>query len=176
MALITNPIEDLMRGQGLTDSARSTIKETLPYQSGTLAQGLVPDETGKRSISNVQLPSLVFSPTVDTIANQKLGFNQKPVSYGAKFKSDNPKANKWTLDIMKELFGNTPTADRTEYMTRQYGGDAGKYSLYGLDYLKDRKNTDKLDELLRNINPVQDRLLRSNSRYFKEPPQEKKKK
>jgi hypothetical protein len=181
LALITNPIEASLKGESLDDSARMAAKELLPYQTGMAAQALVPGEDGI-SLENAQLPSSVFSPGIDTLANQKLGFNQKPISYSANFQQDKSerKANDWTLEGLKELVGDSPSADRLEYLIKQYGGDAGKYGAHGGDYLDSLRTgsnkNNRLDLMLQNLNPLQDRYYTDKNRTFKSPPQETKKK
>jgi hypothetical protein len=174
LALISDPIEAMLQGEPLDSSARMAIKETVPYQLGNFAQGLVPAE-GTTPIQNMQFPSFVGLPVLDVMANSKVGFNQKPVSYGAKFSPKDAKANDWTLDVFKNLMGDKPGADQAQYLTEQYLGDYGKYLGRTADYGINPTNTDKLDELLRYLNPIQDRYYNNDSRFVKPIPQETKK-
>jgi hypothetical protein len=169
LALLTNPIEAILSGnmEDLNDTARLAVKETVPYQLGNFAQGLVPNQDGSMTIKdNAQVPSGVWSPALDVVANDKLGFNRNAISFGDKFGKENPAANKFTTDIAKKVFGNKARADYAQYLATQYPGDAGKYGLYTLDYLADPTNTDKLDALIQNLNPLQDRAYSKNTELF----------
>jgi hypothetical protein len=169
LALLTNPIEAILSGnmEDLNDTARLAVKETVPYQLGNFAQGLVPNQDGSMTIKdNAQVPSGVWSPALDVVANDKLGFNRNAISFGDKFGKENPAANKFTTDIAKKVFGNKARADYAQYLATQYPGDAGKYGLYTLDYLADPTNTDKLDVLIQNLNPLQDRAYSKNTELF----------
>jgi hypothetical protein len=169
LALLTNPIEAILSGntEDLNDTARLAVKEAVPYQLGNFAQGLVPNQDGSMTIKdNAQVPSGVWSPALDVIANDKLGFNRNAISFGDKFGKENPAANKFTTDIAKKVFGNKARADYAQYLATQYPGDAGKYGLYTLDYLADPTNTDKLDALIQNLNPLQDRAYSKDTELF----------
>jgi hypothetical protein len=176
LALISNPIEAALKGEDLNDSLRLLAKESVPYQGGMAAQGFVPNEDGSVTpLQNMQFPGTVATPGAEVLGNNKIGFNQKPISFGAHFKGADAEANDWTLDLYKNGLGNNPNADFVQYLTQQYGGDAGKYTNYSLDWLLDRSNSDKLDAMLQNLNPLQDRYYSPDSRYFKAPPQESRK-
>jgi hypothetical protein len=161
LALLTDPIEALLAGNkdDLNAAARLTVKEAVPYQLGNVAQGLVPNTDGSVTVrKNMQVPSTVFSPGLDVAANDKLGFNRNAISFADKFGRKNPQANKFTLDLFKKMGGNKARADYLQYLATSYPGDAGKYGSYSLDYLLDPKNNDKLDAMLQNLNPLQDRV------------------
>jgi hypothetical protein len=161
LALLTDPIEALLSGNkdDLNAAARLTVKEAVPYQLGNVAQGLVPNTDGSVTVrKNMQVPSTVFSPALDVAANDKLGFNRNAISFADKFGRKNPQANKFTLDLFKKMGGNKARADYLQYLATSYPGDAGKYGSYSLDYLLDPKNNDKLDAMLQNLNPLQDRV------------------
>jgi hypothetical protein len=178
LALLTDPIEALLSGnkEDLNAAARLGVKEAVPYQLGYAAQGLVPNTDGSVTIrKNVQVPSLIASPAIDVAANDKLGFNRNAISFADKFGRKNPQANKFTLDLFKKMGGNTARADYLQYLATSYPGDAGKYGSYSLDYLLDPKNNDKLDAMLQNLNPLQDRVFSTNAsiaghKIFKNPP------
>lgn len=171
MAILSTPVEAALTNEDLDDSMRLATKEIVPYQAGNFAQGLFPEE-GTLPSQNMQVPSFVGSPLIDVITNKKAGFNQKPVSYGALAKdAANKEANEYTLDIFKKLMGNNPTADQAEYLIKQYFGDAGKYGSYTADVLADPTNKEKIDEALRNLNPLQDRYYHNDNRFFKKVPQ-----
>jgi hypothetical protein len=178
LALLTDPIEALLSGnkEDLNASARLAVKEAVPYQLGNVAQGLVPNTDGSVTVrNNMQVPSTVFSPGLDVAANDKLGFNRNAISFADKFGRKNPQANKFTLDLFKKMGGNTARADYLQYLATSYPGDAGKYGSYSLDYLLDPKNNDKLDAMLQNLNPLQDRVYSTNAtiaghKVFKNPP------
>jgi hypothetical protein len=173
LALLTNPIEAVLAGnkEDLNASARLAVKEAVPYQLGYAAQGLVPNTDGSVTVrDNAQVPGTVFSPALDVMANDKLGFNHNAISFADKFGRENPKANKFTQDLFKKAFGNKSRADYAQYLATQYPGDAGKYGTYSLDYLLDPKNSDKLDAMLENLNPLQDRMYEKNNKFFKNPP------
>jgi hypothetical protein len=165
LALLTNPIEAILAGnkEDLNASARLAVKETIPYQLGNIAQGLVPNTDGSVTIrKNTQVPSTVLSPALDVAANDKLGFNRNAISFADKFGRQDAKANKFTLDVFKKTFGNKARADYAQYLATQYPGDAGKYGAHILDYLMEPDNTDKLDAMLQNLNPLQDRIYSKN--------------
>jgi hypothetical protein len=177
LALISDPIEAALQGEELNDSARFLAKEGIPYQVGNVAQGLVPDEDGNtlfnrdpmtKNVMGANAPSTVLTPGLDVLVNDKTGFNRKPISYS------NKKANDWTLDPYKK-FGNTPNADALQYLVEQLGGDYGKYTGRVADYAMNPTNMDKLDEMLRYLNPLQDRYYNDNSRVFRPIPQESRK-
>jgi hypothetical protein len=178
LALLTDPIEALLSGnkEDLNAAARLGVKEAVPYQLGNVAQGLVPNTDGSVTVrKNMQVPSTVFSPGLDVAANDKLGFNRNAISFADKFGRKNPQANKFTLDLFKKMGGNTARADYLQYLATSYPGDAGKYGSYSLDYLLDPKNNDKLDAMLQNLNPLQDRVFSTNAtvaghKVFKNPP------
>jgi hypothetical protein len=178
LALLTDPIEALLSGnkEDLNASARLAVKEAVPYQLGNVAQGLVPNTDGSVTVrKNMQVPSTVFSPGLDVAANDKLGFNRNAISFADKFGRKNPQANKFTLDLFKKMGGNKARADYLQYLATTYPGDAGKYGSYSLDYLLDPKNNDKLDAMLQNLNPLQDRVFSTNAtvaghKVFKNPP------
>jgi hypothetical protein len=178
LALLTDPIEALLSGnkEDLNAAARLGVKEAVPYQLGNVAQGLVPNTDGSVTVrKNMQVPSSVFSPALDVAANDKLGFNRNAISFADKFGRKNPQANKFTLDLFKKMGGNTARADYLQYLATSYPGDAGKYGSYSLDYLLDPKNNDKLDAMLQNLNPLQDRVFSTNAtvaghKIFKNPP------
>jgi hypothetical protein len=178
LALLTDPIEALLSGnkEDLNAAARLGVKEAVPYQLGNVAQGLVPNTDGSVTVrKNMQVPSTVFSPGLDVAANDKLGFNRNAISFADKFGRKNPQANKFTLDLFKKMGGNTARADYLQYLATSYPGDAGKYGSYSLDYLLDPKNNDKLDAMLQNLNPLQDRVFSTNAtvaghKIFKNPP------
>jgi hypothetical protein len=178
LALLTDPIEALLSGnkEDLNAAARLGVKEAVPYQLGNVAQGLVPNTDGSVTVrKNMQVPSLIASPALDVAANDKLGFNRNAISFADKFGRKNPQANKFTLDLFKKLGGNKARADYLQYLATTYPGDAGKYGSYSLDYLLDPKNNDKLDAMLQNLNPLQDRVFSTNAtvaghKVFKNPP------
>jgi hypothetical protein len=178
LALLTDPIEALLSGnkEDLNAAARLGVKEAVPYQLGNVAQGLVPNTDGSVTVrKNMQVPSLIASPALDVAANDKLGFNRNAISFADKFGRKNPQANKFTLDLFKKMGGNTARADYLQYLATSYPGDAGKYGSYSLDYLLDPKNNDKLDAMLQNLNPLQDRVFSTNAtvaghKVFKNPP------
>jgi hypothetical protein len=178
LALLTDPIEALLSGnkEDLNAAARLGVKEAVPYQLGNVAQGLVPNTDGSVTVrKNMQVPSTVFSPGLDVAANDKLGFNRNAISFADKFGRKNPQANKFTLDLFKKMGGNKARADYLQYLATTYPGDAGKYGSYSLDYLLDPKNNDKLDAMLQNLNPLQDRVFSTNAtvaghKVFKNPP------
>jgi hypothetical protein len=178
LALLTDPIEALLSGnkEDLNAAARLAVKEAVPYQLGSVAQGLVPNTDGSVTVrKNMQVPSLIASPALDVAANDKLGFNRNAISFADKFGRKNPQANKFTLDLFKKLGGNKARADYLQYLATTYPGDAGKYGSYSLDYLLDPKNNDKLDAMLQNLNPLQDRVFSTNAsiaghKVFKNPP------
>lgn len=176
LALITNPIEAMMAGESLSSSMKYATKELSPYQLGHITQGLVPDEEGKTLFDRdkftkvpegITMPAVgPFGPIMDITTNDKMGFNRKPISYSS------DKANKWTTEAGRLLGGgDTPNADAVEYLARQYGGDVGKYGIYGLDAIlgsdesEDTKKA-RIDALLQNLNPLQDRAYGVN-KYFK---------
>jgi hypothetical protein len=176
LALISNPIEAALKGESQSDSMQLLVKELVPYQIGNAAQGLVPNGDGSITpTQNMQVPSVVFSPGIDAIANKKLGFNQKPISFGGYYQGADANANEWTLDIFKDLLGDNPGADKSQYLIEQYLGDYGKYGNRAADLGIDSSNEDKLTELLRAINPLQDRIYKEDSRYFRPPLAETKK-
>lgn len=176
LALISNPIEAALKGEDLNDSMRLLVKESVPYQGGMIAQGFVPNEDGSITpLQNMQFPGTIATPGAEVLGNNKIGFNQKPISFGAHFKGADAKANDWTLDLYKKALGNNPNADYVQYLTQQYGGDMGKYGNYSLDWLLEPGNTDKLDAMLENLNPLQDRYYAPDNKYFKSPPQESRK-
>jgi hypothetical protein len=178
LALLTDPIEALLSGnkEDLNAAARLGVKEAVPYQLGNVAQGLVPNTDGSVTVrKNMQVPSLIASPALDVAANDKLGFNRNAISFADKFGRKNPQANKFTLDLFKKMGGNKARADYLQYLATTYPGDAGKYGSYSLDYLLDPKNNDKLDTMLQNLNPLQDRVFSTNAtvaghKIFKNPP------
>jgi hypothetical protein len=178
LALLTDPIEALLSGnkEDLNAAARLGVKEAVPYQLGNVAQGLVPNTDGSVTVrKNMQVPSLIASPALDVAANDKLGFNRNAISFADKFGRKNPQANKFTLDLFKKIGGNKARADYLQYLATTYPGDAGKYGSYSLDYLLDPKNNDKLDAMLQNLNPLQDRVFSTNAtvaghKIFKNPP------
>jgi hypothetical protein len=170
LALIVNPMESILADEPLNEDMRLAVKEAVPLQIGTFAQGLVPEADGTLDISdNVQLPTFVGSPIVDMKTNEKSGFNGNPISFQDAYRNEDVQPNDWTLDIMKNLGLGGSRADYAEYAIRQYGGDLGKYGLYGMEYLMEPSNQDKLDMLLENLNPLQDRMYQSNSRWWKDP-------
>jgi hypothetical protein len=161
LALLTNPIEAILSGskEDLNASARLAVKEAVPYQVGNFAQGLVPNADGSVTIrKNAQVPSTVASPALDVAANDKLGFNRNAISFADKFGRQDAKANKFTLDLFKKTFGNKARADYAQYLATQYPGDAGKYGTHILDWLMEPGNNDKLDAMIQNLNPLQDRI------------------
>jgi hypothetical protein len=176
LALVSNPIEAALKGESQSESMQLLVKELLPYQTGNILQGAVPNGDGSITpVSNAQIPSTVFSPGVDVVANKKIGFNQKPVSYGAHYQGEESKANSWTLDVFKQLMGDNPNADRSQYLIEQILGDYGKYGTRAANFGADTSDQERLDELLRNLNPLQDRIYKENSRFFKPPIAETKK-
>jgi hypothetical protein len=179
LALITNPIEAALKGDSLDDSMKLLVKETVPYQVGNVAQGLVPDENGKtlsdrdkmtKNMMGVAAPSTVLTPFADVMFNDKTSFNRKPISFNA------DESNKWTMDLFTDLIGKKPNADALQYLVQQYGGDAGKYGTYIGDAIKDPTNEDKIDEMLRYLNPLQDRYYRQDGKYGFRPVQQETKK
>jgi hypothetical protein len=165
LALLTNPIEAILAGnkEDLNASGRLAVKETVPYQLGNVAQGLFPNKDGSVTIrKNAQVPGTVFSPALDVLANDKLGFNRNAISFADKFGRQDAKSNKFTLDLFTKTFGKTARADYAQYLATQYPGDAGKYGAHILDYLMEPSNTDKLDAMLQNLNPLQDRIYSKN--------------
>jgi hypothetical protein len=175
LALISNPIEAALNDDPLNDSMRLLAKEATPFQLGNIAQGLVPDVEGNTLFNNapmtgnmmgVSAPSTVLTPFLDTMVNDKTGFNRKPISY------NQDSANEWTQDVFKGVTGDNPNADRVQYLIQQLLGDYGKYGSYAADYLVDPSNQDKLDDMLRYLNPAQDRYYSPNSKFFREPIQE----
>jgi hypothetical protein len=176
LALVSNPIEAALKGESQSDSMQLLVKELLPYQTGNILQGAVPNGDGSITpVSNAQIPSTVFSPGVDVVANKKIGFNQKPVSYGAHYKGEESAANSWTLDVFKQMLGDNPNADRSQYLIEQILGDYGKYGTRAANFGADTSDQERLDELLRNLNPLQDRWYKENSRFLKPPIAETKK-
>jgi hypothetical protein len=174
LALLSNPIEAALKGESLSDSGQLVAKEALPYQAGNLLQGLVPNGDGSITpVANAQIPSTVFSPLIDTVANKKIGFNQKPVSFGAHWQGEDAPANDWTLEMFRELLGDNPNADRAQYVIEQYLGDYGKYGTRAANAAIN-PSEDALTELMRSINPAQDRAYLENSRWFRPPLQETK--
>jgi hypothetical protein len=174
LALISDPIEAALQGEELNSSAKFLAKEGVPYQVGNVAQGLIPDSEGNtlfnrdpmtKNMSGVNAPSTVLTPGLDLMVNDKTGFNRKPISYSDK------KANDWTLDAYKKI-GNTPNADALQYLVEQLGGDYGKYAGRVADYATNPTNMDKLDEMLRYLNPLQDRYYNDKSKLFRPVPQE----
>lgn len=159
LALVTNPIEAALKGEDQNEAMRLLVKELVPYQGGNIAQGLVPNADGSVTpTQNMQVPSVVFSPGIDAIANKKLGFNQKPISFGGYYGGADAEANDWTLDVFKDLMGNNPSADKTQYLIEQYLGDYGKYGNQTLNAILGR-NDNKVEEALRYLNPLQDRVF-----------------
>lgn len=173
LALLSDPIEAALTGDkdAMNYAEQNIVKETIPFQMGNVAQGLVPNNDGSVTIrQNAEVPSTVFGPAIDTIANKKLSFNQNPISYQDTFNRKNPKANKWTLDEFKNALGNNPRADYAQYLTTNLGGDYGKYGAYGLDALLDPGNQSKVDAALQYLNPFQDRVYSTDNHIFKTPP------
>lgn len=158
VAVVTNMLEAHMGLMDGIDAASFALKETTPYQLGNVTQALVPNDDGTVSfVDNITLPSTFAEPLVDVVTNSKMSFNRKPVVYG-------DEASNYvspTIDSIPAVEGK-PAADQLEYLTRQYGGDYSKYALAGLDSLLE-KNTDRLN----NLNPLQDRYKRDDSKWFK---------
>jgi hypothetical protein len=180
LALVTNPIEAALKGEDQNEAMRLLVKELVPYQGGNFAQGLVPNADGSMTpTQNMQVPSLVFSPGVDAIANKKLGFNQKPISFGGYYQGADAEANDWTLDVFKDLMGNNPGADKAQYLIEQYLGDYGKYGNQAANAAFGQ-NEDRVEEALRYLNPLQDRIFLKDGKGplgipFRTPAQETKK-
>jgi hypothetical protein len=159
LALVTNPIEAALKGEDQNEAMRLLVKELVPYQGGNFAQGLVPNANGSMTYrDNTQWPSTVLSPSQDIEANKKMGFNDKPISFGGYYKGADAAANDWTLDVFKRAIGDNPGADFTQYGIEQYGGDYGKYLNQILNAGFGR-NDNKVEEALRYLNPAQDRVF-----------------
>lgn len=161
LALFTDPIEAALTGDksALVNSEQNAMKEAVPYQLGNLAKGVIRDQNGqfnpRKNADNI-LASTAAEPIADWLANQKIGFNHNPISYADTFGRKNPKANSWTLDAYKKALGNKPNADYAQYLTEQYGGDAGKY-MEQLVNLAQQHNKSSLQTAIQNLNPLQDR-------------------
>jgi hypothetical protein len=185
LALISDPIEAALLGdKGFKRSAKQlALKELTPYQLGNVSQGLVKNKDGSRTVlKNSTVPGTVFTPGIDMVANKKVGFNKKPISYGDAYqkKGKDPKAGKYTMDIFKKLGHNKPAADYAEYAVKQYGGDAGKYLAYLADLGLKPSDKKKIDAAIQNLNPLQDRIYTNpdknkGTKWFKDPFQETKK-
>jgi hypothetical protein len=181
LAILLNPIEAAIIGdnQGVNDALRAAVKETVPLQLGNFTQGLVPNTDGSMTaLKNSTVPGFGFSPILDVKANEKLGLNSNPISIQDYFHNKDPKANKYTMDIFKKMFGDKPRADYAQYLATYLPGDYGKYGVNIADFLNDPSNQSKLDAVIQNLNPLQDRIYGKSDvgghQVFKNVPQKSK--
>jgi hypothetical protein len=181
LAILLNPIEAAMIGdkQGVNDALRAAVKEAVPLQLGNFMQGLVPNTDGSMTmLKNSTVPGFGFSPILDVKANEKLGLNSNPISIQDYFHRKDPKANKYTMDVFKKIFGDKPRADYAQYLAQYLPGDYGKYGVNIADFLNDPSNQSKLDAVIQNLNPLQDRIYgkatAGGHQVFKNVPQKSK--
>jgi hypothetical protein len=131
-------------GDPMNEWYRQLIQEYIPLQLGNLLKGSTPDRYGKIDpLGDATLPGTVASPIIDAVANNKLSFNRKPISY------DNPYPQKgedgynpnessliipegdtqdeysqpWTPGYAKALGGDTVNADFIDNFLKDILGD-----------------------------------------------------
>jgi hypothetical protein len=154
LAIMENYMEAMLGMQTFESANRLAVKETMPFQSGNLLQGLVPNADGQISGKNTVLPSTGLSPFIDTMLNKKTTFNQKDISY------DPDNSDTYTSDVSKTIFGGIDSLpnlpDTADYLTKQIGGDYGRTGLAMADLALDSNSVDKQDALAKVLNPAQD--------------------